>query len=130
MAECEWAVFCDYAFLDAQGKMCLIGIFNRIFVKAVPAIHPQAALVLQLLGKPKEAVAVRIEIVRPTGASLHRIDGSGEISEDGGAGLQLSLSPIQLPDYGEYDCNIYVNDERAYTAKFRVTQVPGGGRPS
>lgn len=28
MAECEWAIVCDYAFLDAGGKMCLIGIFD------------------------------------------------------------------------------------------------------
>jgi hypothetical protein len=130
MAECEWAVFCDYAFLDQQGKMCLIGIFNRIYVKEVPAVHPQASLVLQVLGKPKEAIAIRVELVRPTGATLKKIDGSGEVSEDGGAGLQLRISPVHLPDYGEYDCNIYVTDVLSYTAKFTVSQVPSGGRPS
>ena len=127
MAECEWAVICDYAFLDARGKMCLIGVFDSIFAKKVPAIHPQACLVVQLRGKPNEPLLIRIEIIRPTGASLRRVDASGQMSESGGAGLQLNLAPIQLPDWGEYDCNVFVNDERTYTAKFTVRKPPAGG---
>lgn len=127
MAECEWAVICDYAFLDARGKMCLIGIFDRIFAKTVPASHPQAALVVQLRGKPQEAIAVRIEIVRPTGGVLKRVEASGQMSDSGGAGLQLAFAPIQLPDYGDYQCCVFVNDERSYTARFVVARPASSG---
>jgi len=127
MVECDWAVLCDYAFLDSGGKMCLIGIFDRIFAKTVPAIHPHAALAIQLRGDPNEPASVRIEIIRPTGASLARVEGSGVMSVQGGAGLQLNLSPLQLPDYGAYDCNVVVNDQRSYTAKFTVQPVPSRG---
>jgi hypothetical protein len=41
--------------------------------------------VVQLRGKPKEGVSIRIEIVRPGGTSLLRIDGSGQIGDGGGA---------------------------------------------
>lgn len=127
MAECDWAVFCDYAFLDARGKMCIIGIFDNIYAKQVPTIHPQAFLVVQLRGKQKEGVSIRIEVVRPGGTSLLRIDGSGQIGDGGGAAMQLSLSPLQLPDWGRYDCNVYVNDALAYTAKFSVLKPPVTG---
>lgn len=126
MAECEWAMLCDYAFLDAGGKMCLIGIFDNIFAKKVPATHAQACLVVQIRGKAKEPIAVRIEIVRPTGATLQRIDASGEISDEGGAAINLRLMGLNLPDFGTYDCAVFVNDELSYTAKFSVLKPSGG----
>ena len=44
MAECDWAILCDYSFLDVSRKMCLIGIFDKITAANVPATHHQAAL--------------------------------------------------------------------------------------
>ena len=126
MAECDWALLCDYAFLDAGGKMCLIGIFDNIFAKKVPTTHPQASLVVQLRGSPKENLAVRIEILRPTGAVLQRVDARGEISDEGGAAINLRLMGLQLPDYGAYDCAVFVNDALSYTAKFTVRKAPSG----
>jgi len=127
MAQCEWAVICDYAFLDSRGKACLIGIFDAIFAKKVPAIHRQATLVIQVHGKPREKLKVRIEIARPNGTSLARIEANGELSESGGAGLQLELGPMNLPDYGSYACNIAINDEPDYHTRFDVREIPNAG---
>ena len=56
MARCDWAIGCDYAFLDENRKMCMVGVFDRIFATAVPAVHHQASFVLKLIGEPKERV--------------------------------------------------------------------------
>ena len=126
MAECAWAVLCDHAFLDAAGKMCLIGIFDRFNVKTVPTIHPKASIVVQLRGEPKEAIHFKVEIVRPGGSTLWKAEGEGEASEAGGAGLQLTISPLQLPDYGPYACNVFVNDQLSYIARFEVGKASSG----
>ncbi len=120
MAECDWAILCDYAFQDSRGKMCLIGIFNNFNLPKVPAIHSQAALVVQLKGDPNEQFRARIDFVRPGGAVLQSMEGQGAISPLGGAGIALSLQALQLPDAGVYTINVYVNDEVSYVTTFTV----------
>jgi len=129
MAEVEWALLCDYAFLDANGKMCLIGVFNNFNVRRVPTMHPRAALVVQMRGIPKESWRLRIEIVRPGGSVLQKVEGQGAIGEQGGAGIALTLQPVQLPDAGSYSINIGVNDEPSYKTGFAVL-IPETRLPS
>ena len=45
----EYALFCDYASLSMDGKLNLVGIFERMFTKDVPAIHPQMYVVSKML---------------------------------------------------------------------------------
>jgi hypothetical protein len=129
VAECEWAVFCDYAFLDAQGKMCLVGIFNNFNVRTVPIIHPQAALVVQIKGEPNERWRARINLLRPNGSLLHKFEQEGVVSEDGGAGILLRFQPLQLPDRGTYRCTVLLNDSLSYETAFTV-RTPTSDAPS
>ena len=124
MADCDWAILCDYAFLDAGGKMCIIGIFERIYAQTVPAIHPQAVIVAKLRGAPGEEVQLRVEIRRPNGLSLMRLDGTAKMSVEGGAGIQLRLAGLNLPDMGTYECSVYIENEKSYVLPFQVGSPP------
>jgi len=83
VAKCDWAIVCDHAFFDEDRKMCMVGVFDRIFARAVPATHLQAFLVLKLVGEPKEKAKVRVDIVRPYGDVLGKIEGTSELGDDG-----------------------------------------------
>jgi hypothetical protein len=72
MAECEWAILCDYTFRDEAKKVCVIRIFDRIFAPHVPTTHHQVALVFHFVGDAHEKFTFRLEIVRRTGALLAR----------------------------------------------------------
>lgn len=124
MTKCEWALLCDYAFLDVGRKMCVIGIFDRIYALNVPATHHQAALAMKLVGEPKEKVKLKIEIVRPTGGVLARVEGSGELSETGTAEIQFNVGNLLLPDWGIYAFNVYIGDELAKPIGIMVTRPP------
>jgi uncharacterized protein DUF6941 len=124
MATCEWAILCDYAFLDVNRKLCLIGIFDRIAAPAVPATHHQAALALKLVGEPGERVRLRLEAVRPTGETLMRIEGDGELGEGGTAEIHMGMAGLPLPDYGIYAFNLYIGDELARSVALTVTRPP------
>ena len=102
MAECEWAMLCDYAFQDAGRKTCLIGIFDRIFTKAVPAQHHQAAFVFKITGDPNEEVDFKIEISRPTGGLLGSVGGKLKVPPAGTVEIITNLQGLQLPDFGAY----------------------------
>ncbi len=124
MATCDWALLCDYAFHDVHRKLCLIGIFDRIFAPAVPATQHQAAFVLKLVGEPQETVQLRLEVVRPTGEVLARITGEGRLGEAGTAEVHMGLAGLPLPDLGIYAFNLYVGDQLARSLGVTVSRPP------
>jgi hypothetical protein len=130
MAECSWVLLCDYAFLDQGGKPCLVGVFDSIYAKGVPTTHHQCALVVQLTGMPGEKVRVRVEIVRPTGGVLAQVEAPAELSSRGSAGLQLGMANLQIPDFGRYECQVYLDGVLGNSADFRVDPIPATGKPS
>ena len=105
--------------------MCLLGIFDRINVRALPTVHVQAALVIQYEGRTNGVSTRRVEI-RPSGAVLMKLDGEAIVGPNGGAGLSLRLQGVQIPDAG-YAVNIHVNDHLSFTGRFDVGQPVASG---
>lgn len=134
MADCEWAILCDHAFLDQAGKMCVIGIFDRVFVGQVPAQHRRAHVVARIAVKPKENVAVRIDLVRPTGAVLKTVNVPVAVPDsteaDAYVHVHLVLDNLPLPDFGAYRCNVYITDELKWSLRLVVERMPQPSRPS
>ncbi len=125
MAECDWAILCDYAFLDSNRKQCLIGAFDNIFAANVPSGLPRAAVALKILGNPSEQVTFRLEIMRPTGPQLLAAQGSVAIPADASAAdVQFNLIGVPLPDYGIYLINVFVNEVASKQISFKVTPPP------
>ena len=124
MAECEWAILCDYAFLDVHRKTCLVGVFDRVNTPRVPSVLHQSALALKLLGNPNENVAFKIEVVRPTGGALATFEGSVQLVDTGTAELQFNMAGLPLPDYGAYAFNIHSGNALLKTITFVVAPVP------
>ncbi len=134
MAECEWAILCDYAFKDEGRKTCVIGIFDRIFTQAVPSQHHQASLVFKVLGDANEEVDFKIEISRPTGGMLAAIGGKFTIPRAGTVDLITNLQAVPLPDFGLYAFSIYLGNEPAKTVSVTVANktaaLPANGGAS
>lgn len=124
MAECEWAILCDYSFRDQGGKVCMIGVFDKILTNAVPATHHQAAMVLRFVGEPKEKINFRLEIIRPTGGLLGKLEGGGELGETGTAEINLNLGSLPIPDLGTYAFQLYLNDQMSKATTFVVAKPP------
>ena len=129
MAECDWAILCDYAFMDIGKKMCMIGVFDRVFAPAVPSTLRQSSVSLKLLGNPGENVNFRVEVSRPAGGQLANVGGTLVIPDTGSADVQFTLAGLPLPDYGPYSVNVFVNDELAKVSTFVVAQPPPQGQP-
>ncbi len=130
MAECDWIILCDYAFLDVAGKMCLIGAFDRVFAPTVPSALHQSSIAMKLLGEPNETANFRVEIIRPTGGQLASVGGTLTIPDSGSANVQFNIAGLALPDYGLYAVNVYVGNELLKTTGFLATQPPQAAAPS
>jgi len=129
MADCEWAILCDYTFKDQGGKICVIGIFERIHAAAVPATHHQTGIVLRIVGEPRETVQFRIEIIRPTGGILGKIEGAGDLSDTGTAQMNMNLGALSLPDFGTYAFQVYIGDQVSKQATFLVVPLTPSPTP-
>jgi len=125
MAECDWAILCDYAFLDVNRKMCLIGTFDRVYAGAVPGGLHQAAIAMKLLGNPNETSNFRLEILRPNqSGQLITAQGSAQLGESGTADVQFNIAGLPLPDYGVYSINVYVDNGAPRSVSFEVARPP------
>lgn len=65
------AALCDSA-SEYDGKLCLLGAFDTIYVSGLPAVHPQCSVALRLVFGPEEdgPNRVRVGFLDENGAPL------------------------------------------------------------
>ncbi len=117
------AVVADYANVSTDGKLNILGIFERIHVTELPAVHPQMHLVLRLEAHPAERDrphGVEIRLQDPDGQTIFQL--GGEIVPRGPAGQTilnnqiLTINNLAIGKVGEYNFVIFVdNDLKAET---------------
>lgn len=112
------AVLADYANVTADGKLNILGIFDRMSVTGIPAVHPQMHLILRLEAHPAERQRkhrVEIRLHDPDGATVFEV--KGEVVPDGAPGRTtatnqiLTLNNLQLAKAGGYNFVVFVNDD-------------------
>lgn len=68
VANIQWALPCDLAFMDRQDRLCIIGIVRRFPVPALPLELHQVMLVARLTDiRAVDEVAVGVAVVTPAG---------------------------------------------------------------
>jgi hypothetical protein len=112
------AVLADYANVTADGKLNILGIFDRMSVTGIPAVHPQMHLILRLEAHPAERQRkhrVEIRLHDPDGATVFEV--KGEVVPEGAPGRAtatnqiLTLNNLQLAKAGGYNFVVFVNDD-------------------
>jgi hypothetical protein len=122
----------DYALIDQQGKLSVLGIFQHVWVQGFPAVHPRTHLVLRVRGRRTEigTHTLRIRFVDDQGAELAGGDGTVQFGEppagvvDVEAGAVLVFD-VPLPRAGSYAFEITL-DGNAMT---RVPLTAGSAQP-
>lgn len=127
-------VLCDHALISQDGKLSLIGIFDRIMVPGLPIQHPRFFVVAVFDMAPGN-YTVRVELLDPTGHNVLReqdveipVSVAG-LGESGNLLAELNMLPLDFA--GRYDFNLYVGENRAGTISLtievgRPPGYPGG----
>jgi hypothetical protein len=112
------AVLADYANVTAEGKLNILGIFDRINLVQVPAVHPQMHLVLRLEAHPVErdrAHRIEIRLHDPQGSTIFDVNGEivprGEGTQPVSTNQILTLNNLQLEKIGAYNFVILINGD-------------------
>ena len=112
------ALLADYANVTAEGKLNILGIFDRINVPELPVVHPQMHLILRLEAHSAErnrAHNVEIRLHDPDGQTIFEV--TGDMVPQGVAGQTVStnqiltLNNLQLTKTGGYNFVVLVNND-------------------
>ena len=112
------AVVADHANVSAEGKLNILGIFDRIVVSSLPAVHPQMHLVLRLEAHPAErdrSHQVEVRLHDPDGQAVFEL--KGEIVPEGPPGEAITanhiigINNLVLARMGEYVFVVFVDHD-------------------
>ncbi|MEO5510630.1 MAG: hypothetical protein ABIS27_08355 [Longimicrobiales bacterium] len=112
------ALLADYANVTAEGKLNILGIFDRINVHELPVVHPQMHLILRLEAHPAErnrSHNVEIRLHDPDGQTIFEVTGDMVPQGTGGqtvsANQILTLNNLHLSKTGGYNFVVLVNND-------------------
>lgn len=115
---------CDFAQTSQEGKLSIIGIFDRIFANNVPARHSRFFIVSILKGESSSKAKVNLNIKTPTGKFLLPT-ANLEITfgPNGKANFISDVSNIELPEIGEYQVVLLQDKTEVSSIPFFITKV-------
>ncbi len=128
----ELMVLCDAA-TELQGKMNILGTFDAIWARAIPAVHPMCAVALRLRYSKDEAGEhkVNINIIDGDGKSVVRpvetvmnIGFKDSPLTSIAANMVLNIQGLKFPHYGEYAIELAVDGRSEASLPIFVNQVP------
>ncbi len=112
------AVVADHANVSSEGKLNILGIFDRIVVSDLPAVHPQMHLIVRLEAHPAERDRphpVEVRLHDPDGQTVFEL--KGEVVPEGLAGETITANQIVginnlvLAKAGEYVFVVFVDHD-------------------
>lgn len=131
------ALLADYANITAEGKLNILGIFDRVNVAQLPAVHPQMQLVLRLEAHPAEADRsheVEIKMHDPDGQTIFEIN--GDITPHGTEPGQplasnqiITINNLRLATTGVHTVIIFVDNDLKAEVPLAVRRAEGAKPP-
>jgi hypothetical protein len=116
---------CEHAFLDQHQRVCLIGIFDLIEARFLPATVDRLCIAGSLLGRPTDLVPVTVTVVREgTRVAVVEYETQLKCHPDG---FILEMSGLQFPRYGRYAITIFLTPGTPLAVTFvtvRPQQIP------
>ena len=123
---------CDFAQNTPGNRMNIVGTFNRIFARQIPAVHPLCAIAVLMPFQQIEQGTknIRISIIdsdgRPVAPTLDA-QLNVQISPNESAAsvpLAVVIREISLPRFGEYSVDVAVDGRQEASIPLYVLQTP------
>jgi hypothetical protein len=129
--EVEAFILCDCA-TDQQGKLNILGAFDRLYARKIPAVHPACAVAVRLrFSKIEEGDhTIRINFIdadgNPAGPVLER-NISVRVPENENSCIRniiLNIHGLRLNKAGEYRFDFAINGAQEACLPLKVVEIP------
>lgn len=132
-----FAVVADYANVSREGKLNVMGIFDRIFARQLPSRFPPMQLVIRLEADYAELGSehsVRVQLSDPEGEAVFDIDGSftprgGQPGQRTSVNHILQLGNVPLQRTGGHRVLIWIDGDLKREVPVHVVQAPDAPPP-
>lgn len=129
--EITLALLADYANISQEGKLNILGIFDRISAQSFPAIHPQMQLIMTIEADRVEASRehkIEVELIDADGTKLFSIGGNLKFSPPpSGERIRVNhiiqLNNLRFDHFGNYDFKILINNEVRKSIPLSVVEI-------
>ena len=120
----------DYANVDRDGKLNVMGIFNEISAREFPVVHPEMRVIVSLAATPAEAGVERhfaVKLLDEDGQEM--LEWARDIKVPPYQGKPIIMNQILrfvgvgFPKAGEYAFNCLVDNDYKGRAPIYVVQV-------
>lgn len=123
---------CDFASADASGKLNIIGVFDTVWAKNVPAVHGLFTLVARIrFDRIEEGLKkIKISFVDADGNAIMPVIETQVSVQTGPFGTSpiaqvVSLmSQIRLPNFGEYSVDLAVDGRQEASTPLFLREAP------
>jgi hypothetical protein len=129
--EIEAFLLCDCA-TQGQGKLNVLGAFDRIYSPKVPAVHPACTIAARIRFSSIEEGSHRIKI------NVVDADGNkagpelednitvrmGEGEDSSARNLILNIHGMKLENYGDYRIDLAIDGRQEATLPLSVREIP------
>jgi hypothetical protein len=130
--EVPLALLADYANISREGKLNVMGVFNRIWTKEFPAVHPEMQLVFRLEAGPAERgqdKMIEVKLLDADAKTLQHLKGPLTVPDESPQltipiDQILRLVNVTFEKPGDYCFHILVNGETKNTVQFSVERLP------
>jgi hypothetical protein len=131
MVQIALALLADSANVSREGKLNILGIFDRISTQSLPASHPQMQLVITLeadRGDADKEHKLAIELIDADGAKLLSMAGDLKFgSPPSGEQVRMNhiiqLNNLRFDHFGSYEFKILINNEVRKSVSLFVTEA-------
>ncbi|HET7025875.1 MAG TPA: hypothetical protein VFI39_11785 [Gemmatimonadales bacterium] len=125
------ASLADYALVDQQGRLSVIGIFSQVWVSQFPAEHRRTHLVIRVIGRRTEIGEhkIRIRFLDPDARELFGGEGTFRFGEPPAGVTFVEAAVIlaydlPLPRPGRYDVELTLDAGDATHLPLTAALVP------
>ena len=127
----EAFLLCDAA-TEQQGKLNVLGAFDTIWAKKLPAIHPACSIVTRIrFSKIEEGNhSVKIQIIDQDGKNIGpKLEGNisvriGPDLDSSVANLILNIQRMEFKNYVTYRVDLAIDGKLQASLPLRVSEVP------
>lgn len=116
--EVKLGLLAEYANVAQDGKLNVMGIFDRVMATQFPVTHPSMYLVLLFSAGAAEwkmKKELQIRLMDQDGAALLNINGQIEVPEGRGTHVDwpqiVALQMMQFKAAGSYEFHVLINQE-------------------
>jgi hypothetical protein len=124
----RYAILCDFANVTQEGKLNILGVFDRLFAVNFPAIHRELFLVTCIETEPEDEGGqheMQVQLINQDANVLADLRGQINL----GPGKQIInqlhvFQDLRFETPGAYQFNIFLNNRNVKTIDLELQHVP------